>query len=107
MLAGGHADGIVVHPDRDAAVPVGQPIPERERPPGRNVQRRDQTRWPLNRTAAAAADPGKLTFVTDLGGIEHLGEQRLQGAPKLLCIVVTHPATTETSNLSLHDALPI
>ena len=90
VLAGGHADGVVVHPDRQltAAEPGGQPVLERERAPARDVQRRDQPGRPLHRAAAAAADPGQLGRVVDLRGVEHLHQQVLQGAPQRLGVEV-------------------
>src|SRR5262249_37950892 len=49
VLAHRHADGVVVQPHRDAGKTFPQPIPQREGPPRRNVQRRDPPGRPLHR----------------------------------------------------------
>ena len=61
VLAGGQADGVVVHPDRGRrAEPLRQPFAEREPAPGGDVERGHQPGGPLHRAAAAAADAGEL-----------------------------------------------
>jgi len=60
VLGDGHADRVVVQAHRPAVAQVGrqrlQPRPQRELPPGRDVQRREHARRPAHRTPAADAD---------------------------------------------------
>src|SRR5215468_3732688 len=87
-----HANGVVVHPDRAAAGTefLGQPGPQREPPPCRDIERRDLARWPLHRPAAAAPDARQFRRIGDVAGIEHLEQEILEVAPQTFGVNVAH-----------------
>src|SRR5215469_17567952 len=53
VLGRHHANCVIVYSYRDPAQPVGQSVTKRKRSPSRDVQRRNKSRRPIHRPAAA------------------------------------------------------